>query len=98
MIDEEIHGEMTSSNLAGGKRNSKKMTPAEGAISWDTVADSGEVDHDDEEEGSPNQGVTNKTVFQRINLGEPLKSPRYDIVDLHVKKLPNGADLNVRRF
>ena len=61
MIDEEIHGDMTPSNSAGGKRYSKKVTPAEGAISWDTVADAGEVDHDDEED-TPNQGVANKNV------------------------------------
>ena len=37
------------------------MTPVEGAISWDTVADAGEVDHDDEEENQ-NQGIVNKNV------------------------------------
>ena len=45
-----------------GKRCTKKVTPAEGAISWDTVADAGEVEQDEEDQENPNRGVTNKSV------------------------------------
>ena len=45
-----------------GKRCTKKVTPAEGAISWDTVADAGEVDQDEEDQDNPNRGPTNKNV------------------------------------
>ena len=45
-----------------GKRPTKKVTPAEGAISWDTVADAGEVDQDDEDQDNPNRELTNKNV------------------------------------
>ena len=37
-------------------------------------------------------------VFQRMNLEEPLNSPKYDIADQHVKKLHNGYELDVKRF
>ena len=36
-------------------------------------------------------------VFQRMNLEEPLNSPKYDIADQHVKKLHNGYELDVKR-
>ena len=45
-----------------GKRCTKKVTPAEGAISWDTVADAGEVEQDEEDQDNPNRGLTNKNV------------------------------------
>ena len=45
-----------------GKRSTKKVTPAEGAISWDTVADAGEVDQDEEDQDNPNRELTNKNV------------------------------------
>ena len=45
-----------------GKRCTKKVTPTEGAISWDTVADAGEVEQDEEDQDNPNRGLTNKNV------------------------------------
>ena len=45
-----------------GKRCTKKVTPTEGAISWDTVADAGEVDQDEEDQDNPNRGPPNKNV------------------------------------
>jgi hypothetical protein len=45
-----------------GKRCTKKVTPTEGAISWDTVADAGEVDQDEEDQDNPNRGLANKNV------------------------------------
>ena len=45
-----------------GKRCTKKVTPAEGAISWDTVADAGEVEQDEEDQDNPNRGLANKNV------------------------------------
>ena len=45
-----------------GKRCTKKVTPAEGALSWDTVADAGEVEQDEEDQDNPNHGLTNKNV------------------------------------
>ena len=36
-------------------------------------------------------------VFQRMNLEEPLNSPKYNIADQHVKKLLNGYELDVKR-
>ena len=39
-----------------------KFISAEGAISWDTVADAGEVDQDEEDQENPNRELTNKNV------------------------------------
>ena len=60
MMSEGVQSDLTPTNVSG-KRNTKKMTPAEGAISWDTVADGGEVDQDDDE-SNLNPGIANKNV------------------------------------
>ena len=42
--------------------NLTNFISAEGAISWDTVADAGEVDQDEEDQDNPNSGLANKNV------------------------------------
>ena len=95
-MNEQTHGE--HANMAG-KRCTKKVPPVEGAISWETAADAGEVDHDDDEDlANLSNSVVNKNIFQRMNLEEPLNSSKYDICEKHIKKLPNGFDLTVKKF
>ena len=95
-MNEQTHGE--PANMAA-KRCTKKVPPVEGAISWETAADAGEVDHDDDEDlANLSNSVVNKNIFQRMNLEEPLNSSKYDICEKHIKKLPNGFDLTVKKF
>lgn len=82
-----------------GKRAAKKAIPADGAISWDTIADAGEVDHDDEEEEDDSKAQVNpQNAFHRMNVDEALKSSKYELGETHIKKFPNGADVTVRKF
>ena len=79
------------------------MTLTDGAVSWETVANAGEVEHDDDEEleGSnhPTSNSDVKATFQRMRLEEPLQSTKFEKdAEKHVKKFPNGADVTVRRF
>ena len=55
-----------------GKRCTKKVTPTEGAISWDTVADAGEVDQDEEDQDNPNRGLANKNVSKYWQLSRQI--------------------------
>ena len=70
---------------------------ADGTISWETMADAGEVDSDVERNSPISGGCAVANVFQRLNLKEPLCSPKYGGRKC-IKRMATGAELSIRLF
>ena len=70
---------------------------ADGTISWETMADAGEVDSDVERNSPISGGYAVANVFQRLNLKEPLCSPKYGGRKC-IKRMATGAELSIRLF
>ena len=78
----------------------------DGTLSWETVADAGEVDHDDDDDeendarplAASSSNGTAKNVFQRMTLDEPLTTTKFELGERHVKRLINGCSLTMRKL
>ena len=68
---------------------------ADGTISWETMADAGEVDSDVERNSPTSGGCAVGNVFQRLNLKEPLNSAKYGERKF-IKRMATGAELSIR--
>jgi hypothetical protein len=76
-----------------GKRKTKKVH-ADGTVSWETIADAGEVDRDEEDENvgdlSLPQTGGGTNVVQKFNLAEPLTSEKLASAQHLFKRMANG--------
>ena len=76
------------------KRQSKQVH-ADGTISWETMADAGEmggVGDDSDDERLPTAPIN---VFQKLNLFEPLTSSKYVLQNTLVRRLATGNELRI---
>ena len=67
-------------------------------MSWETVADAGQVDHDDEDFAEAMAPDGKGNVFQRMQLEEPLSSPKFDLGEKLIRFLSNGHEFTIKRL
>lgn len=94
----QMEGETAATPVSmAGKRKTKKVQ-SDGTLSWETVADAGQVDHDEEEFEDDHVALESRAVnvYQRMQLEEPLTTTKFELGDKLIKFLSNGNDFHVR--